>query len=109
MCADIHDGQEHKSSVQGPDTEAQDQSSPDHHIRLATHGRSIQRCQYRTHAVQQTSIRTYSITSSARASSVGVRVRPSAFAVLRLITSWNWVGCWTGRSEGFAPFKILST
>ena len=33
--ADIHDGQEHKRSVQGPDTEAQDQSSPDHHIRLA--------------------------------------------------------------------------
>ena len=43
MCADIHDGREHKSSVQGPDTEAHDQSSPDHHIRLATHGRSIQR------------------------------------------------------------------
>ena len=40
MCADIHDGQEHKRSVQGPDTEAQDQSSPNHHIRLATHGRS---------------------------------------------------------------------
>jgi hypothetical protein len=38
---DIHDGQEHKSSVQGSDTEAQDQLSPDHHIRLATHGRSI--------------------------------------------------------------------
>src|SRR6266478_5958454 len=45
MCADIHDGQEHKRSVQGPDTEAQDQSSPDHQIQLATHGRSIQRCQ----------------------------------------------------------------
>src|SRR6267142_2266680 len=45
MCADIHDGQEHKRSAQGPDTEAQDQSSPDLHIRLATHGRSIQRCQ----------------------------------------------------------------
>jgi hypothetical protein len=38
--ADIHDGQEHKPSMQGPDTEAQDQSSPNHHIRLATHGRS---------------------------------------------------------------------
>src|SRR4029450_13746814 len=48
MCADIHDGQEHKRSVQGPDTEAQDQSSPDHHIRLATHGRSIQTCQNQT-------------------------------------------------------------
>src|ERR1700693_4348037 len=31
-------------SVQGPDTEAQDQSSPDHQIQLATHGRSIQKC-----------------------------------------------------------------
>src|SRR5262249_16444907 len=29
--------------VQGPDTEAQDQPSPDHHIQLATHGRSIQK------------------------------------------------------------------
>jgi hypothetical protein len=44
MCADIHDGQENKRSVQGPDTEAQDQSSPDHQIQLATHGRSIQKC-----------------------------------------------------------------
>src|SRR5262249_37873298 len=42
MCADIHDGQEQKRSIQGPDTEAQDQPSPDHHIQLATHGRSIQ-------------------------------------------------------------------
>jgi hypothetical protein len=31
-----------KRSIQGPDTEAQDQPSPDHHIQLATHGRSIQ-------------------------------------------------------------------
>ena len=28
MRADIHDGQEHKRSIHGPDTEAQDQSSP---------------------------------------------------------------------------------
>jgi hypothetical protein len=34
----------------------------------------------------------YSITSSARASSVGGMSRPSAFAVLRLITSSNLVG-----------------
>ena len=37
--------------------------------------------------------RTYSITSSARASSVGGTSRPSALAVLRLITSSNLVGC----------------
>ena len=35
----------------------------------------------------------HSITSSARASSVGGTVRPSALAVLRLITSSNLVGC----------------
>ena len=34
---------------------------------------------------------------------------PSAFAVFRLITSSNLVGCSTGRSAGFAPLKILST
>jgi transposase len=38
----IHDGQEHKRSTQGPDTDAQDQPPPFFHIRLATHGRSIQ-------------------------------------------------------------------
>ena len=36
-------------------------------------------------------------------------VMPSAFAVLRLITSSNFVGCSTGRSAGFAPLRILST
>src|SRR5207244_12873510 len=40
----------------------------------------------------------HSITSSARASNVGGTVRPSAFAVLRLIASSNVVGCTTGRS-----------
>src|SRR5262249_39258484 len=48
----------------------------------------------------------HSITSSARASSVGGTSRPSALAVLRLITSSNLVGCCTGRSAGFAPLRI---
>src|SRR5262245_36145007 len=53
--------------------------------------------------------RTYSMTSSATASSVlGMRA-PSALAVLRLMTSSNFVGCSTGISAGFAPFRILST
>jgi hypothetical protein len=39
--ADIHDGQELNRSMQGPDTDAQDQPPPFFHIRLATHGRSI--------------------------------------------------------------------
>ncbi len=48
----------------------------------------------------------YSITSSARASSKGGTVKPSALAVLRLITSSNLVGCNTGRSVGLTPFNI---
>jgi hypothetical protein len=36
-------------------------------------------------------------------------VRPICFAVLRLITNSNFVGCSTGKSAGLAPFKILST
>src|SRR5262249_49151060 len=51
----------------------------------------------------------HSITSSARASSVGGSSMPSAFAVVRLTTSSNLVGCSTGRSAGFAPRRILST
>jgi hypothetical protein len=51
----------------------------------------------------------HSITSSARASSMGGIVRLSVLAVLRLITSSNLVGCWMGRSAGFAPFRMAST
>ena len=51
----------------------------------------------------------HSMTSSARPSTVGGIVRPSALAVLRLISSSNFVGCSTGRSPGWAPLRILST
>src|SRR5262249_50703266 len=54
-------------------------------------------------------LRGHSMTSSARASSVSGTVRPSALAVLRLITSSNFVGCITGKSAGLVPFKILPT
>jgi hypothetical protein len=50
----------------------------------------------------------HSITSSARASSVGGISRPSALAALRLMTSWNFDACSTGRSAGLAPLRILS-
>src|SRR5258706_3446058 len=49
----------------------------------------------------------HSITSSARASSVGGTVRPSASAVLRLIMNSNLIGCITGRSAGLIPESIL--
>jgi hypothetical protein len=42
----------------------------------------------------------YSITSSARARSIGEMVRPSAFAVLILSTSSKVVGCSTGKVAG---------
>src|SRR5712691_6362382 len=51
----------------------------------------------------------YCITSSARRSSDGGIVIPSAWAVLRLMTSSKRVGCSTGKSAGLAPFRILST
>src|SRR5262245_19962422 len=51
----------------------------------------------------------HSITSSARASSEGGTSRPSALAVLRLMTSSKRVGCSTGMSAGFSPFNIRST
>src|SRR5215831_12249668 len=51
----------------------------------------------------------HSITSSARASSVGEMSMPRALAVVRLMTKSNLVGCSTGSSPGFAPRKILST
>src|SRR5512138_230868 len=51
----------------------------------------------------------YWITSSACASTDCGIVRPSVFAVFRLITSSNLVGCSTGRSPGLAPLRILST
>jgi Tripartite tricarboxylate transporter family receptor len=48
----------------------------------------------------------YWITSSAMANSVSGMVRPRALAVLRLMTSSNFVACWTGRSAGFSPLRI---
>ena len=51
----------------------------------------------------------HSITSSVRASSVIGGSKPSALAVFRLITSSNLVGCCTGRSAGFSPFRMRST
>ena len=48
-------------------------------------------------------------TSSAWNRSVGGMVRPSAWAVLRLMTNSNFVGCSTGKSAGLAPCRILPT
>src|SRR5215813_3923006 len=48
----------------------------------------------------------HSITSSASCCNCRGTLRPRAFAVLRLITSSNLVGCSTGRSAGLSPLRI---
>ena len=48
----------------------------------------------------------YSITSSALACNDNGTVRPSALAVLRLMTRSNLVGNMTGRSDGLVPLRI---
>src|SRR6186997_2367106 len=63
------------------------------------------------HRLDRTSFawRTHSITSSARLINDDGTVRPSALAVLRLITSSNLTGACTGRSAGFSPLRMRST
>ena len=51
----------------------------------------------------------HSMTLSARASTEGGTLRPKAFAVFRLTTSSNLVGCSIGISAGFAPLRMRST
>src|SRR5215469_724715 len=51
----------------------------------------------------------HSITSSARTINVIGTWSPIALAALRLRISSNFVGCSTGRLEGLAPRRILST
>jgi hypothetical protein len=53
--------------------------------------------------------RGYSTTSSAVASSVCGNVRPNVLAVFRFKTRSNFVGCSTGKSDGFEPCSILCT
>src|ERR1700738_1731198 len=48
----------------------------------------------------------YSITSSAIARSCGGILRPSALAVLALMTNSTLVDCVTGRSRGVSPLRM---
>src|SRR5262245_9359099 len=68
-----------------------------------------QRPRRRAAAEQRDELATsHSITSSASESTSGGIVRPSALAVLMLMASSNLLDCTTGKSAGFAPFKILA-
>jgi hypothetical protein len=57
----------------------------------------------------QTLFQIGSTTKAARANNDAGIANPNAFAVVRLMTSSNFVGCSMGRSAGFAPRRILST
>jgi hypothetical protein len=79
-------------------------SIPDHLLR-----RSELPLSPRNGLLHRSKIHAYSITASAATCKVCGTVRPSTFAVLRLITNSNLVGCITGRSAGLAPLSILPT
>src|SRR5262249_4272480 len=79
----------------------------DRHCRLL--GARCKRPRSRAAESQDERAALHSITSSARASSVGGTSRPSALAVFKLITSSYLVGACTGRSAGFSPLRIRST
>src|SRR5262245_9921407 len=53
--------------------------------------------------------RRYSMTSSARPSSMIGKVRPSALAAFRLRVSVSFVAHCTGKSAGFSPLRIRPT
>src|SRR5467141_2090480 len=65
-----------------------------------------------THASQQNDVLEFLVLHSSNASAPSIIPggisSPSALAVLRLTTISSLVGCSTGRSAGFNPFRILS-
>src|SRR5262249_24437657 len=65
------------------------------------HRRAAEQC-------DELAARPHSITSSARASSVGGTSRRSASAVLRVITSSTLLACITGRSMVLAPLRMFA-
>src|SRR6516162_9029327 len=78
---------------------------PDHrHLRLLRARR--ERPRGRTAKERDEFASLHSITSSARASSIGGTSRPSNFAVCTLMTNSNLVDCMTGRSAGFSPLRM---
>src|SRR5262249_5708618 len=75
-------------------------------LQRSTSLRSVLRCARDTRC---TVAPFHSITSWAVAMSLSGTSSPSAFAVLRLMTNSNLVGCWTGRSPGLSPLRMRST
>ena len=82
--------------------------NPSHALALLRPRRERPRCRA-AEKRDEFAARSHSITSSARASTVGGISSPSALAVLRLITSSYLVGACTGKSAGFSPLRMRST
>src|SRR6185312_2907508 len=66
-------------------------------VPLWLHGRTLQTSRFKI---------VYSITSSTMEIRLGGTVRPSAFAVFKLMTNSNLVDCKTGRSAGLSPLRM---
>src|SRR5205823_2564713 len=81
-----------------------DYSAEAAHVRLRRVAAQVRSITHMRHTASR-----YSMISLARASTLSGIVTPNALAVVRLITRSNLVGCSTGRSDGFAPRRILST
>jgi hypothetical protein len=79
---------------------------PDHRHRRLLRARRERPSRNRTADERYEFAALHSITSSARAMSVGGTVRPRALAVLRLMTNSNLVGCTIGKLFGFSPARI---
>ena len=80
-------------------------------VRFVTESDHLLRCREVTlwatsRLMRRSKLHLYSITSSAIARTPDGMVRPSAFAVFRLMTSSNLVGSKTGRSVGFSPLRM---
>src|SRR5262249_23381340 len=83
---------------------AREHSNPPHPLALLRARRERPR---RRAAEQRDELAAFhSITSSARPDNGSGTVRPSALAVLRLITSSIFVTCCTGKSAGFWPLRM---
>src|SRR5262249_47716245 len=84
-----------------------DQPADAPHALALLRTRRARPCDYRT-AEQRYELAPpdHSITSSARCCKNQGTSRPSALAVLRLITSSNFEGCTTGKSAGFSPLRM---
>jgi len=102
VCADIRDGREQLLSSKG-----RIQMSKTNYLQAVKS--DLQRTAGPYRCANFGSSDAHSMTSSVRIMTVGGTVKFESLAVLRLTTSSNLVGCSTGMSAGFAPFRMRST